>query len=190
MSVQEAQQAIDYAFDLAATGAGASFIVKFCNPLPISDALSQIVIMKVIADDIASIYGFKALPGLTGFTGKLVGAGGGVKLASEVAMPLPFIGIGASTFAAFCIQMSASIVFIIIFELRQSGSIPEDYMKTAGPRDIAYLLRLAVEVLGAILRGKDRVDAISTAVGNFQRSGGTRALPASNPELMTEKPAN
>lgn len=169
MSSQEAKQAIDYAYDVAATGAGASFLVKFCNPLPISDVLSQVVTMKVISDKIATIYGFKALPGRTGFTGKLVGAGGGVKLASEVAIPIPFVGIGASTIAAFCIQMSASIAFIIIFELRQKGSIPEDYMKTASPRDIAYLLRLAVEAVGDILLGKDRVDAVSKAVGKFQK---------------------
>lgn len=170
MSAQEAKQAIDYALDLAATGAGASCIVKICNPLPVSDAISQVVTMKLISDKIASIYGFKALPGLTRFTAKLVGAGGGVKLASEVAMPIPFIGLGTSTIAAFCIQMSASIVFIIIFELRQKGNIPEDYMKTASPSEIAYLLRLAVEAIGDILRGKDRVDAVSMAVGKFQTS--------------------
>ncbi|NTU79170.1 MAG: hypothetical protein HGA45_07170 [Chloroflexales bacterium] len=190
MSAQEVKQAIDYAFDLAATGAGASFIVKFCNPLPISDVISQVVTMKVISNNIASIYGFRALPGLTRFTGKLVGAGGGVKLASEVTMPIPFIGLGASTIAAFCIQMSASIVFVIIFELRQKGSIPQDYMKTASPSDIAYLLRLAVEVIGDILRGKDRVEAVSTAVGKFQKSVGNSILPPSNLELPTEKLTN
>lgn len=94
-------------------------------------------------------------------------------MASEVTMPIPFIGLGASTVAAFCIQVSASIVFIIIFELRQKGNIPEDYMKTASPSDIAYLLRLAVEAIGDILRGKDRVDAISMAVGKFEASAKT-----------------
>lgn len=170
MSAQEAKQAIDYALDVAAAGAGASCLVKFCNPLPVSDILSQVVTMRVISERIASIYGFKALPGQTRFTGKLLGAGGGVKLASEVAMPVPFVGLGASTIAAFCIQMSASVVFILIFELRQQGRIPEDYMKTASPREIAHLLRLAVEVTGAILRGNDRLDAVSTAVGKFQPS--------------------
>lgn len=171
MSAQEAKQAMDYALDVAATGAGASFLVKICNPLPISDIISQVVTMKVISDKIASIYGFKAVPGQTTFTGKLLGAGGGVKLASEVAMPIPFVGLGASTIAAFSIQMSASIVFILIFELRQRGAIPEDFMKTAKPGEIAYLLRLAIEVIADILRGKDHVDAIGIAVGKFQKSG-------------------
>ncbi|NTW97444.1 MAG: hypothetical protein HGB28_02730 [Oscillochloris sp.] len=190
MSPQEAKKAIDYAFDVAATGAGASFIVKFCNPLPISDAISQVVTMKVISDDIASIYGYKGLPGLTTFTGKLLGAGGGVKLASEFIMPLPLLGIGVSTIAAFGIQVSASIVFIIIFELRQKGSVPDDYMKTASPSDIVYLLRLSVEVIGDVLRGKDRVEAVSAAVEKFQNAVSNSILPESNLELLAEEPAN
>ncbi len=190
MSIQEIKQAMDYALNLSATGSGASFLVKICNPLPISDVLSQVVTMKVISDKIASIYGLRALPGLTQFTVKLIGAGGGLKLASEVAMPLPFIGLGASTMAAFGIQMSAGIVFIIIFEAHQQGSIPENYMETASSHDITYLLRLALEAIGEILRGKDRVDAISKAVGKFQKSVGASIPPASPRGLSTAKLAN
>ncbi len=170
MSAQEAKQAIEYAFDLAATGAGASGLVKFCNPLPISDVLSQVLVMRAISSDIASIYGFKSLPGRTTFTGKLVGLGGGIKLASEVTMLIPVVGLGASTAAAFCIHMAASVVFIIIFELLQQGSIPQDYMKTARPSDIAYLLYLAGAAIGDIVRGKESVEAISAAVEKFQSS--------------------
>ncbi len=178
MSVQEAKEAIDYAIGLASLGAGVSCIVKICNPLPISDILSQVVTMKIISDDIASIYGFKSLPGQKRFTGKLVGAGGGAKLASEAAMLVPFLGLGASTAAAFSIQVTAGIVFIIIFELLQKGRIPEDYMKTASASDIAILLRLAAAVIGDILGGKDRVAAISTAVGNFQTAVDANFRPA------------
>ncbi|WP_129630370.1 hypothetical protein [Candidatus Oscillochloris fontis] len=162
------QEAIDYAYSVAAAGAGASCIVKFSNPLPISDILSQVLTMKVISDNIASIYGFKSVPGLTGFTMKLIGAGGGVKLASEVMMPIPIIGLGASTVAAFCIQMAASIAFIIIFELRKKGTLPNDYLKRASPMEIAYLIRLAVEAGGEIALGKDQVEAISAAVAKFE----------------------
>ncbi|EFO80438.1 hypothetical protein OSCT_1663 [Oscillochloris trichoides DG-6] len=101
---------------------------------------------------------------------KLLGIGGGIKLVSEIAMPIPFIGLGASTFAAFCIHMAVGVVLIIIFELRQKGSIPENYMETASSRDIAYLLRIAMDTLEEIVRSKEQVAAINVAVERFEKA--------------------
>ncbi len=165
------QEAIDYALSVATAGAGASCLVKFTNPLPMSDVHAQVLTMKVMSDNIASMYGFTSVPGLTGFTIKLLGIGGGVKLASEVAMPIPFIGLGASTFAAFLVHMTVGVVLIIIFEAQQKGSIPLNYMEKATTREIAYLLRIAVDAMEEGARNKDQVGAIQTAIARFEASG-------------------
>ncbi len=172
MSSQEVKKALDHALTFATVGAGTSFSMKAFIPLPIPvvDALPQTVIVKMMSDQLASVYGLRSLRGLTIFTAKIVGATGGVKLASEVAglIPLPMAGPGTSAVTSFTLQLSVGIVLIIIFELLRENSIQENYIGSITFDDMGVLLGLATEVIAEIIQIGDGVEAINTAVGKFK----------------------
>ncbi|MEI7768699.1 MAG: hypothetical protein WCI67_01860 [Chloroflexales bacterium] len=167
MPSQETKKAIEYALAFATTGAGASFGIKTFVPIPIIDAIPQTILVKIMADQISSIYGFRSLKGLTAFTGMLVGAAGGVKLASEVTTFIPVAGPGTSAITTFALHMSVGIVLIITLELIREGTISEDYIRSATINDVGVLLGLATEVLMDIVSGSDGVGAIGAAVDKF-----------------------
>ncbi|NTW97924.1 MAG: hypothetical protein HGB28_05170 [Oscillochloris sp.] len=167
MSSQEVKKGIEYALAFATTGAGASFSIKTFIPLPVIDAVPQTLIVKTMSHQIASIYGYSALKGLTTFTGILVGSASGMKLASEVITFIPVAGPGTSAVTTFALHMSTGIVLVIVFELLQAGLITEDYIQNTTSDDVGFLLNLATQVLLDILRGNDGVDATSEAVEKF-----------------------
>jgi hypothetical protein len=168
MSAQEATKAVELALAFATAGAGASFSIKTFVPIPVIDAVPQTLIVKTMSDQVASIYGFQALKGLTVFTGALVGAGSGLKLASEVATFIPVAGPSTSAITAFALHMTTGISLIIVFELLQEGAIAEDYIRNVGISDISNLLSLASQSLLEIVRGDDRAGAIRVAVDGFK----------------------
>lgn len=168
MSSQQVKEAIDYAVGFATVGAGASFSIKTFVPLPAIDAVPQTLIVKTMSNQLASSYGFSSLKGLTLFTGMLVGAGSGAKLASEVATFIPVAGPSTSAITSFALHMSTGIVLIILFELLQEGVIAEDYMRNTSTSEISFLLGLAAEAMMDILRGQDSVGAIGAAVEKFK----------------------
>ncbi|NTU80909.1 MAG: hypothetical protein HGA45_16265 [Chloroflexales bacterium] len=167
MSTEQANRAVEHMFAFATAGAGASFSIKTFVPLPVVDAVPQTLIVKGMSDQLASIYGYNKLKGLTVFTGVLVAAGSGVKLASEVITFVPFAGPSTSAVTAFGLHMLTGVALIITFELLQKGAIAEDYIKTTSVDEIAHLLGLASRALLNILRGDDRAEAISVAVDTF-----------------------
>ncbi|NNJ11492.1 hypothetical protein EKD04_014235 [Chloroflexales bacterium ZM16-3] len=167
MSSLETKKAVEYALAFATAGAGASFSIKTFVPIPVIDAVPQTIIVTVMANQLASIYKLSSLKGLTIFTGKIVGAAGGVKLASEVITFVPVAGPSTSAATSFAVHMSVGIVLIIVFELIQSGAIPEDFINNVTVSDMTALLSLAAEALGKIVRGDDGEETIRAAVEQF-----------------------
>lgn len=160
--------AIEYALAFSTTGAGASFSIKTFIPLPAADAVPQTLILKVMSSQLASIYGYSHLRGLNLFTGLVLGAGSGAKIASELATFIPIAGPGANAITAFALHMSTGIVLILVFELLQEGAVAEDYLQNTSSSEIGLLLTLATEVLADVLRGNDGVAAVEAALEKFK----------------------
>lgn len=167
MSTEQAKRAVEQAFAFAAAGAGASFSIKTFIPLPVVDAVPQTLIVKGLSDQLAAIYGYHPLKGLTLFTGVLVGAGGGGKLASEAITWIPFAGPPASAVTAFGLHMLTGVALIITFELLQQGAIAEDYLTNPNISEVGHLLSLSSQALLDMLRGGDQAEAIRAAVDSF-----------------------
>ncbi|MEI8308690.1 MAG: hypothetical protein WCF99_16640 [Chloroflexales bacterium] len=134
------------------------------------DAVPQTLIVKIMSDQLAAIYGLSSLRELTIFTGKIVGATGGIKLASEVValVPLPLIGAGTSAVTSFTLQLSVGIVLIIVFELLRENIIHESYIRNITLDDMGILLGFATEVMSEIIHMEDGVNAIKMAVEKFK----------------------
>jgi hypothetical protein len=167
MSSEQTKKAVEYALAFATAGAGASFSIKTFVPIPVIDAIPQTLIVKGMADQLASIYEFSSFKDLTIFTGKVVGAAGALKLASEVATFLPVAGPGTSAITSFALHMTTGLVLIIVFELLHKGVIPEDYIRNVTISDVRELLGLAAQAMFEIVRDNAGADAVDMAVDKF-----------------------
>jgi len=168
MSSQQVKDAIEYALAFATAGAGASFSIKTFVPLPAIDAVPQTLIVQAMSHQITSLYDFTSIKGLATFTTMIVGVGSGAKLISEVASFIPVAGPSTSAATSFALHISTGIVLIILFELLQEGFISEDYFHNISTSEISNLLLLASEVVVEVMRGKDGVEAVQTAVEKFK----------------------
>jgi hypothetical protein len=106
-----------------------------------------------MSEDIARIYGYESLTGISQFSGVVVGAATDAKLGAEVLSFVPFAGAGANAIATFSLHILTGICLMIAFESMIEGNIDESIVRNTPAALISTLLGAATDVVGDCLRG-------------------------------------
>ena len=163
----ESEQAVSQTLGHAITAASTSFGLKFFLPIPGIDAAPLTLITQRLCNKIASIYGYKSLRGLSTFTGVVIGAATGAKLATEVTSFIPIAGATASAIATFTLHMVTGVMLIIAFEALKQGSIEEEDLINSPVAAISELAEIALHKVADILRGTPGWNQWNDAANKF-----------------------
>lgn len=152
---------------LYATGsAGVVGIFKIVVPIPLIEVGALTAITMKMCREIAKIYGYESLGGISTFFGVLVGAAMGVKLAASTLDMIPGIGAGANAIATFTLHSVTGIALIVVFELLNEGGISNTDLQNSPAGFIDALLGAVTKVVGGFVRG-DYYGAIESAKSEF-----------------------
>lgn len=156
----------------SALAGGACFGFLSLIPIPGADALVLTPITIAMCKKITSIYGYSSLSGMATFTGLIIGAESGAKLAVSVTSFVPIIGPGANSVATTSLHMITGIALTIALDMLYEGSISEEYIKKTPAAFISTLMGIATGAAGDIARGYNPTDCILKA-GSAMRTRNT-----------------
>jgi len=163
----KSEQAVSQTVGHAIAAAGTSFGLKFFFPIPAIDAAPLTLITQRLCNKIAAIYGYKSLRGLSTFTGIVIGAASGAKLATEVTSLIPVAGATAGAIATFTLHMVTGVMLIIAFEALKQGSIKEEDLINSPVAAISELAEIALHKVADILRGTSGWNQWNDAANKF-----------------------
>jgi uncharacterized protein (DUF697 family) len=157
------EEALNATLKYSGLAASACFGILSIVPIPGVDAIALTPITKTLCDKITRIYGYSSLSGMAMFTGVIIGAASGAKLAVSVTSVIPVIGAGANAVATATLHMVTGFALTITLDMLYEGSISEEYIRDSPVGFISGLMGVATDAVGNIARGYGPMDSILKA---------------------------